>query len=296
MGEGRASGSATPGKCVELATARLRTENELSPQTLTRIELLMVQFATFVERAYAVRSLEDVRPEMVAAYLSAPRTDGTEPGVSLQHFRRLAVRVLFRACRSLGIVAGDPSLDAALPARTRAEFRPLEDEEVGLCRAAVSGSLRRIRSAVAWALCEATARTGELAKVSLGDVDLDVGRVWIAGTPRTLARWGHLTDWGLTQVRRYVERLDCDPAAPLVCGSADAALAQSSAVGMISKTMTYAGLGDAPGIRPSSVAAWAGGRIFRETGRIDVAARRLGMRSLDRTATFIGWEWAATDG
>lgn len=295
MAEGRTSGSPTPGECVELASARLRSGDELSTQTLARIELLMAQFSTFVERAYAVRELEDVRPEMVTAYLSAPRTDGNDPGVSLQHFRRLAVRVLFRSCRSAGIVQGDPSLDAELPPRTRAEFRPLDDEEVGLCRAAVSGSLRRIRSAVAWALCEATARTGELPKVSVGDLDLESGRVWIAETPRTLARWGHLTDWGLTQVRRYVEQLDCESTAPLVCGSVDAALAQSSAVGMISKTMTYAGLGDAPGVRPSSVAAWAGRRIFRDTGRIDVAAQRLGMRSLDRTAVFIGWDWSSAD-
>jgi integrase len=211
MAEGTTSGSRTPGKCVELATTRLRSEDALSTQTLARIELLMAQFSVFVERAYRVRSLDDVRPEMVAAYLSAPRTDGHEPGVSLQHFRRLAVRVLFRTCRALGMVEGDPSLDAALPARSRAEFRPLEDEEVALCRSAASGSLRRIRSAVAWALCEATARTGELPRVSLGDLDLDSGRVWIAGTPRTLPRWGYLSDWGLTQVRRYAEHWTASP-------------------------------------------------------------------------------------
>lgn len=296
MAEGTTSGSPTPDKCVALAMARLNAEDELSPQTLARLELLMAQFSTFVERAYRVRSLDDVRPDMVAAYLSAPRTDGPEPGVSLQHFRRLAVRVLFRTCRAVGIVEGDPSLDAALPARSRAEFRPLVDEEVALCRSAAAGSLRRIRSAVAWALCEATARTGELPKVSLADLDLDNGRAWIAGTPRTLPRWGYLTDWGLTQVRRYSERLDCEPNTPLVCGSADAALAQSSAVGMISKTLTYAGLGDALGVRPASVAAWAGRALFDETGRIDLVAQRLGMRSLDRTATFIGWDWASADG
>ena len=295
MAEGTTPGSPAPGKCVELATARLRSEDELSTQTLARLEILMAQFSRFVERAYGVRSLDEVRPEMVGAYLSAPRTDGTEPGVSLQHFRRLAVRVLFRACRSVGVVEGDPSLDAALPARSRAEFRPLDDEEVGLCRAAASGSLRRVRSAVAWALCEATARTGELPKVTVADLDLDGGRVWIAGTPRTLARWGHLTDWGLTQVRRFVEQLDCDPTAALVCGSVDAALAQSSAVGIITRVMTYAGLNGAPGVRPSSVAAWAGRRIFDETGRIDLAAQRLGMRSLDRTAVFISWDWSSTN-
>jgi integrase/recombinase XerC len=60
--------------------------------------------------------------------------------------------------------------------------------------------------------------------------------------------------------------------------------------------LTHAGLGEAPDVRPSSVAAWAGRRIFEETGRIDVAAQRLGMRSLDRAARFIGWDWAANGG
>lgn len=295
MAEGRTSSSPTPGKCVPLAISRLGSDDDLSGQTLARLEVLMAQFSTFVERAYGVRSLGDIRPEMVAAYLTAPTSDGALPGVSLQQFRRLAVRALFRACRRAGLVEGDPSLDASLPTRGRGEFRPLEDDEVALCRAAAAGSARRGRSAVGWALCEATARTGELPKVSVGDVDLDGARVWIAGTPRTLARWGHLSEWGLTQLRRHVERLDSEPSAPLVCGSADAALAQSSAVGMITRVLTYAGLGEAPGVRPSSVAAWAGSRIFRETGRIDIAAQRLGMRSLDRTAAFIGWDWSSTD-
>jgi integrase/recombinase XerC len=40
-----------------------------------------------------------------------------------------------------------------------------------------------------------------------------------------------------------------------------------------------------------SVTAWAGATILRETCRIDEAARRLGMRSLDRTAALVGWQW-----
>ena len=42
-----------------------------------------------------------------------------------------------------------------------------------------------------------------------------------------------------------------------------------------------------------SVAAWAGSRVFRETGRIDAVAHALGMRNLDRAAALIGWDWQA---
>ena len=44
-------------------------------------------------------------------------------------------------------------------------------------------------------------------------------------------------------------------------------------------------------MRPGSVVAWAGRKVFEETGSIEEVARRLGMRSLDRAAQFIGLGW-----
>jgi integrase/recombinase XerC len=52
-----------------------------------------------------------------------------------------------------------------------------------------------------------------------------------------------------------------------------------------------AGLGDEEGVRPGSIAAWAGRRVLADTGRIDEVARAMGQRSLDRTAEVIGWNW-----
>lgn len=257
----------------------------------------MRQFASYVERGRSIDDLGSVSREVVDCYLAAPTSEGFDPGVSLQYFRRLAVRTLFRIARQLGLEVGDPTVDAALPARTPAAFRPLEDDEVELARAAAVGSIRRARAAAAWALCEATARTGEMPWIRQCDLDLASRRVWIQGTPRTLARWGELTDWGHAQLGRYLAIQQSDPLAPLICGGEPgSALAQSSAVGAISQTLTRAGLSEAQDIRPSSVAAWAGRKIFEGTGRIDTVAQRLGMRSLDRTARFIGWDWAPTSG
>jgi integrase/recombinase XerC len=282
-----------PGACVDDALATLVREKELSLQTLVRLEGLMRQFGRFVESGFGVRHLADVPGEAAERFVSAPCADGSDPGVSVRYFRRLAVRTLYRVLRAQGFDVGDPTLDLLLPSRERGEFRPLEDDEVELCRAACVGTAKRNRAAAMWALGEATARTGELPWVRRRDIDLEGERVWIAGTDRTVARWGELTSWGCSQLARYLDEPSGDDEdLVLYAGDPSSALAQSSAVGALSRTLTRAGLGEAADVRPSSVAAWAGRKVFDATGRIDIAAQRLGMRSLDRTAVFIGWEWA----
>ena len=67
---------------------------------------------------------------------------------------------------------------------------------------------------------------------------------------------------------------------------------QISACIAVRDVLIRAGLGKEPGVRPASIAGWAGQQILRETGRIDEVARRLGMASLDRTARFLHWAWA----
>ena len=59
----------------------------------------------------------------------------------------------------------------------------------------------------------------------------------------------------------------------------------------IADVLARAGLAAEPDVRPLSVVAWAGRQILDETGRIDDVARRLGMRSLDRAAQLIGFDW-----
>ena len=59
----------------------------------------------------------------------------------------------------------------------------------------------------------------------------------------------------------------------------------------ISVTLARAGLGNERDVGPASVVGWAGRRILEETGQIDLVAIRLGMRSLDRAAAFVGYDW-----
>ena len=66
---------------------------------------------------------------------------------------------------------------------------------------------------------------------------------------------------------------------------------QVAAATVLQEVLVRAGLAQEPDVRASSVAAWAGRRVLEDTGRIDLAARALGVRSLDRAARILGWDW-----
>ncbi|GAG48547.1 unnamed protein product, partial [marine sediment metagenome] len=116
------------------------------------------------------------------------------------HLRRCAVRLLFRVAREIGLTDADPTVDLTLPARPDSAARPLLDEEVQVCRAVSLHSLDETRLPAGWALAETGVRTGELAEVSVADVDLHGGRVWASGSRSTIARWADLDEWGVAQI------------------------------------------------------------------------------------------------
>jgi integrase/recombinase XerC len=204
------------------------------------------------------------------------------------------VRSLFRKGRELGLVANDPTVDVVLPSRTNRAARPLTDFEVQRCRRAALDDLTSTRLAVPWALGEATARTAEIPQIAVADVDVDRRRVWIHGSSNTEPRWGTLTCWGATQIKRHLR--DQPPTSRSATLSetatrhAESRRAHSSQA--IRETMRRAGVFEDEMIRPASLTAWAGRRVFDTSGRIDLAARALGMRSLDGAARLLAWDWA----
>jgi integrase/recombinase XerC len=197
--------------------------------------------------------------------------------------------------RTVGVVEGDPTLDLVLPPRSSLAARPLTDDEIVVCRSFALRTLTETRQPAAWALAEATARTSEIPRIRMRDLDLGTRRVWIHGGAKTEPRFGRLTLWGVQQLDRRARNL-CDigaePDEPLVYRAAgSAASAQASAARAIQETLTRAGLGHEPDVRPVSVTAWAGRRVLEETGRIEAVACGLGVRGLDGAARIIGWDW-----
>jgi integrase len=288
--------SLAPARAACLILEELERSGLLAEQSTNRLGRTMGRFGRYLEMGIGLSDLRQVRPEHADGFIhtSTSPGSGSLPSVATQHFRRSVIRLLFRVARQLNLVNSDPTLDIALPARSALRRRPLTHDEIALCRSAALRTLTETRQPAAWALAEATARTSELPHIRNSDLDLDGGRVWILGGSRTLPRWGALTPWGRTQVARRVQAIEgtSDPD-PLViyAGRGSPESRQASSCIAVSETLRRAGLSREPDLGPVSVAAWAGANVFAEGAPIDEVARRLGVRSLDRAASLICWDW-----
>ena len=278
-------------ECAVVVDA-LASSAALSEYSLLRVVDLVERFCSFCEQALDVSSLAEVSAAEAAAFVRAPNADGP-PAVATMHLRRSTLRLLFRTVRQLGLANSDPTLDLVLPPRSSLTARPLTDEEVALCRSASMHTLTATRLPAAWGLAEVSARSSELGHIQIRDIDIDDGRVRLHGSSRFEARWVQLSGWGHSQLTRRLKVLPDDPDWPVIYEGTRGSdyHRQAAACVAIGETLRRAGVAGEPDVRPASVAAWAGRRILTETGRIDDVARRLGIRSLDRTAALIAWDW-----
>lgn len=272
--------------------------SNLTDQSAHRMTELLVRFTIFLDKGLRLPSVDHISAvhagQFIRASISTPGGP-KQPAIATMHLRRSALRLYFQTLRQLGLLDGDPTMDVALPPRSCLAVRPLTDDEIVVCRSYSLQTLTATRQPAAWALAEATARTSEIHHILVSDLDFTNSRVRIHGSSKAEPRWGLLSEWGAIQLARRVGSLDKvltgDPAVAYE-GSGSEESGQVSSCIAIAETLTRAGIGREPDVRPGSVVAWAGRKVFEEAGSIEEVARRLGMRSLDRAARFIGWGWA----
>jgi len=281
---------------IALVGSHLDSTRDLREQSIARLVVEIGRFALCLE-ANGVESLAQVTPADCEDFIDQAiltRAGGwVEPSVSTRYVRRGAIRLLFGTARALQLASGDPTLDISLPPRPALSTRPLDDDEEALGRIWASPTLDGTRHAAAWALGQATATGTEQAAALVGDLDLEHGRVWLHGNENTREpRWGHLTDWGITHIERRLIHVGNDPAASLItAATASRNSRQASVCSAVSEILRRAGLRTDRSLGPASLPAWAGATVFAQTGRIDDVAHALGIRSLDRAAATIGWDW-----
>lgn len=275
--------------------------DEFTEQTRLRASETVERFVRRAARLGALKP-SDVTIAMCAGFVAAPTSQGRPPEVTTQHARRTAVRMFFRTARELGADVADPTLDLSLTPRTTTAARPLTDDEVALCRVATrlgQAGARSLQRAVCWALAEATAITSEITQVRVGDIDDQAVPRWVrlAGTKRTRARRGELTEWGSHVIARQLSvLLEARAGSHTLLtyrggGVPGQHVAQAAACNAIGEVLRAASLSDEPDVRPASVRNWAGRTLYDGGMPIERVALRMGARSLDAVAEDIALTW-----
>lgn len=250
-----------------LAVELYGRESERLASSLAR---LFPKLGAHLERAGGVADIRLVTPRHVSVWVDAPLAGGRRPSEATRHYRRAAARLAFGLLRDAGVVGHDPAADVRLPPRREDRIsRPLTDEEVRVGRAAALVTLDETRRPAVWALAEATATPSELPRVLPQHVDLRAGTVLLLGNSRVEPREAPLTVWGARVLERRLGSTGGTDE-PVVCeGSGQSAASlRTSAVAALVRVLTDAGLRSDPTVKAGSVRAWAGHRVFSETGRI----------------------------
>ncbi len=270
--------------------AHLTQLGVMAPISLIRVADLIHGFANYLA-ASGVESSVDITEAHASAFVRSLTRSTSEPSVATMHLRRTSLRIFFREAKALGVLSVDPTTNVPLPPRSYRELRPMTDGEIEGCRSFAEHMEGETRYAVAWALAEATARVAELGAIAAKDLDLEEGQVWIGGSANTDARWSTLTDWGINQLQRVVmSRSKPPPDRSLLMPGMTS---RASVHELVASTLRQTGLAKTPGVRPNSIPAWRGASELANGASIDEVALLLGMRSLDRAAIFIGFDWRA---
>lgn len=275
---------------------------QLRPTSLKKFDLLMRRFERYAD-AFGVCALSEVDVTLVDSFVRARGRDrrGTvsDAAVSTMQVRRAVLRAFYRTARELSLTADDPARDIDLPTRTPSTTRPLTEDETELLwmRAWAGGRVRRHAATVALML--SGVHSGEVGHVTIGDVDFETGTVHAHGSVKFRPRTLDLAPRALQALAMRRDALlnrrpGISPGRIVLATGAGGTDDQKQALvcTTVKETLRWSGLGDDPELRPASLTAVPARALFESTGRIDLAARLLGLASLDAAARAVAWSWA----
>lgn len=285
---------------VFAAWNRAAASGAMSQQTVAKFSLLVNRFCRFAV-AHGIESINDITPTLVGDFVHARGRDRSgermEPSLATKHIRLSTLRVFFRTARSLGIGCDDPTTVMDLPGRAQpGQRRPLTPDEAQLVRFfADLGAHKRHSSTVALLL--AGARTGEIGRLTVGDIDVDEKAAHLHGSVKYAERVVQLDDYAAMVLKARIYHLGRDPRQPLCDTGTGSDSARQARVGMtVGAVLRAAGLSVDSAITPTSLTAYAGAQAFARTGHIEDAASVTGSRSLDSAASLIGFDWQGQAG
>ncbi|MBT2451819.1 hypothetical protein J7F03_33105 [Streptomyces sp. ISL-43] len=280
----------------------LVARGEMSKQSFGRFGQLLHRFEHFAG-ARGVSKFDGVAPAVAAGFIDAhgrTRHGHVAPAaLATRYLRRSVLRMCFTTARELRLTDADPTWGIELPPRVKSGTRPLSDDEAIALRRAAEYVERPTRHAAAAALALAGGFSGEIGHIRSADLDLTGHRVWMHGSTKTLPRWCSLDTWGMRVLiarTRHLENIAVGGLSPLAVSAQAGSDEQVQARVCVAlrDLLKRIGLGADSSVRPASVTAYAGWETFTRTGRIEAAARHLGLASLDSTAALIGHYWQPT--
>jgi integrase/recombinase XerC len=240
--------------------------------------------------AYGLSEVKQFTFEIAQQAVLAPNDDGTPPATGTACGRATTGHRIFNIWHDLGLINENPALGRTLriPRTPPCFVRPLFNAEMTECMRVVFGRGENTSTAAVFALCRAGGVGSEIAKLTVGDLNLGNGEVLFPGSKNTVARIVVLDQWGLDMVTRHLESHAY--ARKSYSGSTFGASTMANMVP--TRALKEAGYWNpADGIKVGSVRLWAGAQEYERTGRIEDAARLLGLPSLDRTAQLLGLDW-----
>lgn len=284
-----------------LVTSHLQhlvTTGDLSERTVQKMVADMAAMAMFMTSGLGRPLVAQASAADVARWIDAPlagrRRAGQEAAATTRRLRRSAARLFFKVLRHLGMFASDPTMDVTVPAAAGSSTVPLEDDELLQLRYACVTDAHDTRLPSVLALAEATATTGELALVRIGDVNLSAAWVHLRGHSRRQPRRSPLSPWAVKVLTRRIQTLTAQGAGSdtlIVYAGEQAQSSETPGVSTaraVHRLLELADLAGQPGIRPGSIPAAFGKRVWDQTHDIALVAHALGCRSLDGAAKSIG--------
>ncbi|WP_328299289.1 hypothetical protein OG389_16725 [Streptomyces sp. NBC_00435] len=277
----------------------LVVRGEMSKQSFGRFVQLLHRFEHFAA-AHGVSKFGGIAQSVAAGFIDAhgrTRHGHVAPAaLATRYLRRSVLRMCFTTARELHLTETDPTWGIELPPRVKGGTRPLNDDEAIAIRRAAEYVDRPTRHAAAAALALAGGFSGEIGHIRPADLDVTGHRVWMHGSTKTLPRWCPLDAWGMRVLVARIRHLENTATAgrsPLAVSAQAGSDEQVQARVCVAlrDLLKRIGLGSDSSVRPASVTAYAGWETFTRTGRIEAAARHLGLASLDSTAALIGHHW-----
>ena len=246
----------------------------------------------------------DITANHIWLWLQAPgpRDPNATPTERTMSARRASARMFFHTAFRLGITDANPAMSVDLGSVSERYVRPLTDDQIRVLKQTAYFRIGETRVPTALALCLSGATAREISHLTVDDVDLTCGRVWIHdGGYRQRDRWVPLFDaWCAEAVAKRVRELrdtygddagsvwliyKPHPSQPTPKRQ-DTAVTQRMTE-LLKKARVY----QAGVTRVESIREWTAAQIYASTGRVEEVACRLGMSSLDAAAHLVGHEW-----